>query len=386
MKITIGKYTRILILLGLTCGGLVLYAQQDVPPLLNYQAFITDNQGHGVNDELTIIFRIYDQAAKGTKLWASMRKVAVTNGYFDVVLSEGSGSKDADEPAPKYSSLTDAFKIDDQLSTERYLTFAVEGCDEMSPRQVVRSVPYAFTAGDVRRAYSDFDVGESLEVSGHTVIDSRGAESVWITDLLVQGLSGTEGGSTFDGTLDVAGRMADKGYLSVMDGVTTEFGLLGENTLAIIHGRSDVDTADIKFEDPLIVEGQYEASRMLVPAELYLTNAPVRIMSSSAITSREITPGSPDSSSSGSFDSDGFMINQFRTKNNDCDVNIYFNTACEGVDNYTRNVNMKSNMDKDTQFVITIPVCKDAAWSIKNASDKSDYENHMKFLPVGGGQ
>ena len=380
------RYIGTLVFLMACCGTFVLQAQQDVPPLLNYQAFITDDQGMGVNGELTITFRIYDQEQNGTKLWASMRKVVVTNGYFDVVLSEGSGSTDAEEPDPKYHSLTEAFKIDDQLSTERYLTFAIEECDEMSPRQLVRSVPYAFTAGDVRRSYSNFDVGESLKVSGDTVIDSKGADSVLMTDLLINGVSSVDAGSNIDKELNIDGRLADKGSLLVMNGVNTEFGIFGENTPAIIYGSSDEDSADIMFEGSLIVEGQYEASATLVSEELFLTNAPIHIMGSEPITSREINNKSVSTESSGTFNSDGFMVNQFKNRNDDCDVDIYFNVLAKGDDDHTRNVSMKSDMSKHTQFVITIPVCKGAGWSIINKSTKSEYELHMKFLPVGGEQ
>ena len=379
------KQVALLCLLMGLCGACRVSAQQDVPSLLNYQAVITDADGNGVNDSLTIVFRIYDQAEGGNKLWGSMRKVVVTNGYFDVVLSEGSGSADPDSPDPVYSSLLNAFSIDDQLSTDRYLTFAIEGCGEMSPRQKVRSVPYALMAGDVRRSYKDFKVGESIAVSGESLIEAVGTNRVTASDCLINGASGDdESASSCDSDLTIGGMFASLGALETSDWTKTIFESQPGNGMyeeCVISGRSDVAEPDILFKDKLSVFGQYESNQGLYPSSLILTNSPVALMANSET---EIESINAKLIKTGSFSADGFMINQFRAEDDDCDVTLYFDSASKGNNNCHRWVSLKSDMNKDIQQIITIPVCKDASWEI--LKNDGSYSCDVTIMPIGGGQ
>jgi len=61
----------------------------EIPKTLSYQGILTDVNGNAVRDgDYPIIFRLYDTAEGGTKLWEEKQTVAVTNGLFNVILGK----------------------------------------------------------------------------------------------------------------------------------------------------------------------------------------------------------------------------------------------------------------------------------------------------------
>jgi len=112
---------------------LITLSHAEVPKLINYQGHLTDKGGNPLTGNVDIVFRIYSTESGGTALWTEIQNnVTVKNGIFNVLL--GSATVGG---IPE--SIFD--------SPDRWLGVAVEGDSEMSPRQRLVSVPYAYKAG-----------------------------------------------------------------------------------------------------------------------------------------------------------------------------------------------------------------------------------------------
>lgn len=152
----IAKLSPVL-LLALCLGG-AAPSNAAVPAGLTQQGRILDAEGEPVNAKVTIVFTIYDDpeaSEESNILWQESQTITLEDGYFSTRLGE-----DADNRFP-----ADLFD-----GSVRYLGVKVGSDDEMTPRQRIGSVPYAFMANDV--------VGDihptSVTVNGKTVIDKSG--------------------------------------------------------------------------------------------------------------------------------------------------------------------------------------------------------------------
>ena len=108
----------------------------DVPKLLNYQGFVKDNSGNPIDGRVKMTFRIYDQPTGGTEKWKeTQNSVLVRDGQFAVLLGA-------------------VTPVDETIFDEpnRYLAVQVESDTEMTPRQKIVSVGYAFRAFSVEEA------------------------------------------------------------------------------------------------------------------------------------------------------------------------------------------------------------------------------------------
>lgn len=104
-----------------------LYA---VPSQISYQGKLTNSSGVPINGNVAITFYIYNAASGGTVIWSEAHpSVAVTNGHFSVSLGS-------------VTPLTrTVFEV-----TPRYLALKVGADAEMTPRIILQTAPYAFTA------------------------------------------------------------------------------------------------------------------------------------------------------------------------------------------------------------------------------------------------
>jgi len=98
-----------------------------VPQTINYQGYLTDSGGTPINGTVQMLFSIYDVSSGGTALWIENQTVNVNNGIYSVVLGETT-------------------PINLAFDTQYYLGVVVGGDPEMTPRQALTSVPYAFSA------------------------------------------------------------------------------------------------------------------------------------------------------------------------------------------------------------------------------------------------
>jgi len=103
-------------------------AEADIPQYINYQGYLTDDQGDPVTDgDYSIIFIIYDAPTDGAIKWSSDRiTVAVQDGLF----SQRLGSI----PPTVFTG-----------NSTRYLAIRVEG-EDIDPRTQLIAVPYAYHA------------------------------------------------------------------------------------------------------------------------------------------------------------------------------------------------------------------------------------------------
>src|SRR5690606_31203032 len=101
-----------------------------VPSLVNQQGRLLEPDGTPVVGAVDFAFAIYDGPDSGaTELWSETQSVTLDEGYFSVRL----GDETAIDPA-----IFDGSQL--------FLGVTVGSDDEMTPRQPLVSVPYAFMA------------------------------------------------------------------------------------------------------------------------------------------------------------------------------------------------------------------------------------------------
>ena len=132
---------------GFTWGSLIGTSSaspdepESIPSVINYQGtLLNPDTGFPVGDgEYTFVFSIYEAATDGVPLWQEIQTVSVSGGLFSVLLGS-------------VNPLTDDLFSD----SERYLGVKVGDNEEMSPRQQLTSVPYAFQAENAK-TYEETD-------------------------------------------------------------------------------------------------------------------------------------------------------------------------------------------------------------------------------------
>ena len=101
-----------------------------VPAVISYQGLLTDSAGGAVTGSKSMIFSVYDEAGAIEPLWSETQVVDVSDGLFDVFLGD---------VTPLPDTIFDGSLL--------YLGVKVDADDEMTPRQRMGSVPYAFMSG-----------------------------------------------------------------------------------------------------------------------------------------------------------------------------------------------------------------------------------------------
>lgn len=121
----------ILPILALLLAPAVLSAQQDtvarlMPRVLSYQGVLADLFGQPVpNGSYTVTLRLYDAATAGAMLWEETQSITTLDGVFDATLG-----------------LTTPMQL--PFDRQYWLTTALQGEPEMSPRIALAASPYAF--------------------------------------------------------------------------------------------------------------------------------------------------------------------------------------------------------------------------------------------------
>lgn len=102
-----------------------------VPQTVSYQGYLANSGGTPVTASASMTFRLYTAASGGSALWTETQPtVNVSNGVFNVLLGSGTA----------FSSVPLLFDV------PYWLTVQVNADPEMTPRQPLASVPYAFRA------------------------------------------------------------------------------------------------------------------------------------------------------------------------------------------------------------------------------------------------
>ncbi|MFQ6031829.1 MAG: hypothetical protein ACE5K2_02815, partial [Candidatus Zixiibacteriota bacterium] len=119
-------------------------ATADVPNLMQYQGFLTDESGEPLDTIVSMTFTIYDDPIEGWVWWTETRdSVIVANGLFNVLLGSVNPISDT------------VF-----AGTQRWLGITVGSDPEISPRTRLVTVPYAFRAATVDGATGGVILGD----------------------------------------------------------------------------------------------------------------------------------------------------------------------------------------------------------------------------------
>ena len=117
--------------------------QSGVPDIVTYSGRVTDGTGWGQSLIVSLEIRIYDAESDGNMLWkAAFNSVAIEDGYFSVMLSQGSG------PDGQPVGVSTVFLEHDAT----WLTVLVDNGPELVPRQTIGSVPYAIRVAQADNA------------------------------------------------------------------------------------------------------------------------------------------------------------------------------------------------------------------------------------------
>ena len=133
-----------------------------VPAYLSHQGHILDSSNQPLSGVVDLTFTLYDSASGGSIVWDETLSVTFDNGFYSVVLG-------TDTEAPILASYFDG--------SDRYLGITMSGAEEMTPRFMVTSVPYAMRAGVATSADSvegPVNVQGGLLVGGNQIIDGSG--------------------------------------------------------------------------------------------------------------------------------------------------------------------------------------------------------------------
>ena len=133
------------LMMCVACGTAVA----DVPQLLNYQGRLDDAGGNPVTGTVSLGFGFYDAKVAGNPLYYEEQAVTVTNGVFHVLI--GSATLDG-VPIAVFDGPT------------VYLSVTVDG-EELTPRQQIASVGFAFKAADAEHAATAADATAAADAN-----------------------------------------------------------------------------------------------------------------------------------------------------------------------------------------------------------------------------
>ena len=117
----------IVISIALLLAVIPIIGHTAIPKKINYQGYLTDPQGTAIDGTVSIVFFIYSQSSGGTALWTEAQTVTVTDGMFS-------------------TNLGDTTPITLPFDAPYYLGITIGSDSEMTPRQPLTSVAYAFRA------------------------------------------------------------------------------------------------------------------------------------------------------------------------------------------------------------------------------------------------
>jgi len=159
------------------------------PKFINYQGKLTNTGGTPLNGTYSMIFTIYDAETGGSSQWTETQtSVAVNKGIFNVILGSGADGN------PETTGDNNPISPSVFYSSQRWLGIKVGTDSEMTPRQKLTSVPYAYSADNLGGGAVVVDVDGNvgigptgpthmLEVGNGTVSAIASTHKIVATDL-----------------------------------------------------------------------------------------------------------------------------------------------------------------------------------------------------------
>jgi hypothetical protein len=151
----------------------------DVPLFLTEQGRLFDTSNNPISASVTFTFALYGAATGGTAIWTETEApITLDSGYFSEILGT---------TTPLTAAI---FASAAQAVTPLYVGITVGTDAEMTPRQLLSTVPYAFVASNVIGAITPSSIAASgaISVNGVPVISADGG---WLGP--TTGLSGPTG-------------------------------------------------------------------------------------------------------------------------------------------------------------------------------------------------
>jgi len=210
---------------GCLLNGVILgepVGSSPIPTVMNYQGTLL-NQSTGdpvPNGQYSIVFSIYNTDTGGSPLWNETQSATVHDGLFSVMLGN---------VTPLTASLFDG--------SPRYLGVKVEADDEMTPRQLLASVPYAFHA-ESASTLDGMGSDDFVHVTGGNMTGT-----LWVNTSSDIGVVGNGTMAGVGGNGSIAGVYGFGGIVGVYGNSTDGTGVAGfsDNSLGV-YGHSDNGT------------------------------------------------------------------------------------------------------------------------------------------------
>ncbi len=171
------------------------------PELMTYQGFLVDANGAPLAPNnpanYPVIFRIFDQATGGNRLWSEQQIVTIDKGNFSVLLGEG--TEVSGESRPPLSQVFGGSGLAASAS-DRYLgiTVTINGAPtEILPRLRLLPAPYAYLArhanalvNNVGQPLVAAGTGDNLVVAGSLTANQFLGNGSLLTDLDASKITG----------------------------------------------------------------------------------------------------------------------------------------------------------------------------------------------------
>ena len=193
-------------------------AVNGAPPTIDYQGQVLDNAGMVLAPEeatnYTMQFRIYDQQAGGSIIWAESQVVTVDKGVFSVRLGSG-------VPIPSVTGGSEGATRDLRQAfnqTGRYIGLTVvkdvipgQSSVEITPRLAFLSAPYAMVSERSKSADTAASAGVASSVIQNSGTSTLGATT--ITNFTLTGPGAVAGNNVLEFGSGVAGKQFDAGKI-----------------------------------------------------------------------------------------------------------------------------------------------------------------------------
>lgn len=239
---------------------------QTVPLFINYQGRVTDSAGVGLGTgtpvNRKVIFRIFDAATGGARLWSEQHTVTISNGEFSVLLGNGINANYAGADETPLKTNTPLDTVFTSSGILRYVEIVVDNGDNalnagdppIAPRQQITSTAYAFRArsADTVASGTDLQLNGSADYGLGYYGSTRLFNGTAVDGPVLFGQAGGALGSVNGGSKNIALRWNSSGNVGIgsadLSGAaaTTKLVLQGDDSNTVpqqlsIRGNSDTN-------------------------------------------------------------------------------------------------------------------------------------------------